>query len=143
MLALADSNVTNRVSDALGLAPPAATSIHRSQEARASPSISGARMDFRSLGRILHAMLIGDVALLPGPHDAALTEKIVDATRLPLPLSPLQPCLDGLLGIGSARPVERAEDVLVELLGLKEVFPFDIRQAGTGGGPHSRERRRQ
>jgi lysyl-tRNA synthetase class II len=27
-----------------------------------------------------------------------LTEEIVDGTRLPLPLSPLQPCLDGLFG---------------------------------------------
>ena len=85
-------------------------------------------------------MLTGDISLLSEPDDESLTQKTFDATRLPLPLSPLQPCLDGLLGTGPGQPVDRAEDVLVELLAVKEVFPFNIRQADAAGVPHARER---
>jgi class 3 adenylate cyclase len=134
VLALADFNVTDRVSDSIGLARPAESGVHRGAEAPNARGGSVARTDFRSVGRIFHAMLTGDVSLLTGFVDEPTTDELFGATRLPLALSPLQPCLDGLLAIGSAPPVERGEDVLVELLALKEVFPFDIRQAVGPGG---------
>ena len=83
-------------------------------------------------------MLTGDTSILAGAADDWRGDKLFTATRLPLPLSPLQPCLDGLLGLGS-HSVERAEDVLVELLAVKEVFPFDIRPAETLDAPRARE----
>jgi serine/threonine protein kinase len=132
VLVLADFNVTERVSDSIGLAHPVSSSSQRGRRTHASAT-PGARLDFRALGGILYAMLTGDVALLPGLDDEWLADRAFEATRLPLPLSPLQPCLDGLLGTGSAQPVERAEDVLVELLALKEVFPFDIPHAEVNG----------
>jgi len=85
--------------------------------------IATARSDFHSLGRILHEMLTGENTLIDG------ASALFESSRLPLPLSPLQPCLDGLLGIGSDQPFEAAEDIMVGLLALKEVFPFDIRHA--------------
>ena len=48
------------------------------------------------------------------------------STRLPLSLSPLQPCLDRLLGVGDTAPIEWAEELLVELMSLRELFPFDV-----------------
>jgi len=67
------------------------------------------------------------------------TGDLFRATRLPLGLSPLQPCLDALLGADPTRSVDRAEDVLVELLSLKEVFPFDIRIPDPPSAAHSRK----
>jgi hypothetical protein len=43
------------------------------------------------------------------------------------------------LGVGAGHPVECAEDVLVELLAVKEVFPFDFRQPGANGVPRAKE----
>jgi hypothetical protein len=71
-------------------------------------------------------MLTGDLGLLQSTQEEAPAD-LYRATRLPLTLSALQPCLDALLGVGSGDPTQRAEDVLVELLALKDVFPFDIR----------------
>ena len=89
------------------------------------------RRDFRSLGLILQGMLTADPTLAQTPND--ISGPTLEArTRLPIELSPLQPVLDGLLGIGEQRPIERAEEVLVELLGLREVFPFDIRSGDAG-----------
>jgi hypothetical protein len=84
-------------------------------------------------------MLTGDVSLSSNPEQEARGEGLFDVSRLPLPLSPLQPCLDGLLGVATAQPVECAEDVLVELLAVKEVFPFDFRQGDADGAPRARE----
>ncbi|HTS53572.1 MAG TPA: protein kinase [Burkholderiales bacterium] len=137
VLVLADFNVTERVSDALGLAYPAASG--RKRQARAMAPIPGPRVDFQALGRILHAMLTSESPVGTTPADDWRGDKLFDATRLPLPLSPLQPCLDGLLGVGPAQPVECAEDVLVELLAVKEVFPFDFRQVGAEGTSQARE----
>ncbi len=139
VLVLADFNVTERVSEALGIAYPTASGIARKPQARTTTSIAGPRRDFQALGRILHAMLTGEAFALTAPGDAYRGENSFDVTRLPLPLSPLQPCLDALLGVGTAQPVECAEDVLVELLAVKEVFPFDFRQAGADGPPRAKE----
>ena len=77
-----------------------------------------------SLGRILHEMVTGETSLNKGPLEGAPAADLFEASRLPLPLSPLQPCLDGLLGVGSEVPFEQAEDVLVGLLALwKRCFP--------------------
>jgi len=137
VLVLADFNVTERVNDFLGIAYPGANGVARRRQMRAV-SPSGPHPDFQALGRILHAMLTGDTSIIAGTVDDWRGNKLFNATRLPLPLSPLQPCLDGLLGLGS-HSVERAEDVLVELLAVKEVFPFDIRPAETLDAPRARE----
>ena len=135
VLVLADFNVSERVSHALGIAYPAASGIARKPEARTTPAIAGPRSDFQALGRILHAMLIDEASAFTAPGDAWRPDGSFELTRLPLPLSPLQPCLDALLSVGAAHPVECAEDVLVELLAVKEVFPFDFRQRETDGAP--------
>lgn len=91
------------------------------------------RRDFQALGFILHGMLTADPSLATStlaPSESVLTA----ATRLPIELAPLQPCLDGLLGVGLNRPTERAEEVLVGLLDLRETFPFDVRSADAGPG---------
>jgi class 3 adenylate cyclase len=139
VLVLADFNVTERVSDALGLAYPATSGMQRKPPARAAASISGTRSDFQAMGRILHAMLTAEASLSTNSDQALRGENLFDVSRLPLPLSPLQACLDGLLGVAGAQPVECAEDVLVELLAVKEVFPFDFRQADADGAPRARE----
>ena len=41
--------------------------------------------------------------------------------------------VEGLLGIGPKLPFDRAEEVLVELLALREIFPFDVRSEGQEG----------
>jgi serine/threonine-protein kinase len=131
VLVLADFNATQRVSESLGL-------LQSQVDVRTDPrqqehGVGGTRADFLALGRILHEMVTGETSLSGGPAEGARAEELFKASRLPLPLSPLQPCLDGLLGIGSAEPFERAEDVLVGLLGLKEIFPFDIRYTDGDG----------
>lgn len=137
VLVLADFNVTARVSDALGLAHSGSTGAPSSKPARAAHSSFNPRVDFEALGRILHTMLVGETVTLGSATDGG--DKVLALPRLPLPLSPLQPCLDGLLGIGSVQPFERAEDVLVELLAVKEMFPFDIRHTDTDNSPRARE----
>jgi len=133
VLVLADFNVVKHVCDTMGLAYPA--DLQHRWQVRTSGTLPGPRADFRALGGILHKMLFGESALSGSEPEGRLFE----ATRLPLPLSPLQACLDALLGVGSAEPVERAEDVLVELLALKESFPFDIRQTDNDSLPRTRE----
>ena len=58
-------------------------------------------------------------------------------SRLPVQLSPIQPCLDGLLGVGNQVPVDQAQDVLIALMAVRDIFPFDMRAAaptpGAGG----------
>jgi class 3 adenylate cyclase len=115
ILVLADFNATAHASVSSGETPPLGES---------------ARQDFRAAGVILHAMLTGEA-----PPDELPGDRLHAAMRLPLSLSPLQPCLDGLLGGGAAPPLERAEDVLVELLALKHLFPFDIQQLGARSVP--------
>jgi hypothetical protein len=124
VLVLADFNVSERVAESVGLAPARAAGVGTAQFGDLA-----VRADFRSAGRMLHAMLTGDLALVQPVPEVWSEERLRQATRLPLALSQLQPCLDGLLGVGGGEPWRRAEDVLVELLALKDVFPFDIRES--------------
>jgi serine/threonine protein kinase len=139
VLVLADFNITEQVSDALGLAHPVSGNARPRPKAGPIAPPPGPRNDFQALGKILHAMLIGEVSALASPEAELNPEQLRRSTRLPLGLSPLQPCLDTLLGIDPTRSVDRAEDVLVELLSLKDVFPFDIRLPDTHTAPHPRK----
>jgi class 3 adenylate cyclase len=126
VLVLSDFNTTERLGESLGLLRSSTVSTVSSgpgAQESGPREIVTARADFHSLGRILHEMLTGETTLSEGASG------LFASSRLPLPLSPLQPCLDGLLGIGSDAPFETAEDIMVGLLALKEVFPFDIRHA--------------
>jgi DNA-binding response OmpR family regulator len=117
VLVLAEFNVNDRVRAALGM--------DSAGFERRDRDFDNAGRDLHALGRILYEMLVG-IALSTVPNSQqASTPELFRATRLPLSLSPVQPCLDRLLGVGSTAPIERAEDVLVELLSLKELFPFD------------------
>jgi class 3 adenylate cyclase len=140
VLVLADFNAARHASAALGLVyPDTASGIQQNRSSRSAWPVAGPRADFRALGTILHAMLTGNSELAGAGFEDSRSDRLFEATRLPLPLSPLQPCLDGLLGVGTVEPVERAEDVLVELLALKESFPFDIRQGENDSAPRARE----
>jgi serine/threonine protein kinase len=139
VLVLADFNITEQMSDALGLAYPVSGNARPRPKAGPAAPQPGPRADFQALGRMLHAMLIGEVSALTKPDQALSAAELHRATRLPLGLSPLQPCLDALLGVDATRSVDRAEDVLVELLSLKDVFPFDIRIPDPPAAAHSRK----
>jgi DNA-binding response OmpR family regulator len=120
VLVLADFNVTARVEAQLGLRD--ATSGAGLTEADWT---TGTRADFRALGLILLAMLSDD----PATVEAALSGKLLDAhapSRLPLPLAPVVPCLEGLLGTAGRTPFERSEEVLVEVLALKDIWSRPI-----------------
>lgn len=80
----------------------------------------GARADFRALGLILLALLSTD----SGVVEDALAGRMpkTEATRLPIQLSQIQPCLDGMLGVAGKKPFDRAEEVLVEVLALKDIW---------------------
>jgi len=132
VLVLTDFNVTERISDSMGLAHPASDRIRSGRGRVSTPRVCGPEMDFRAVGRIFYAMLTGDVAPLQGQSDNQSTGDPSEGVRLPLALSPLQRCLDGLLGAAPGQPGERAEHVLMELLALKEVFPFDIPRGEAG-----------
>ena len=141
VLVLADFNVTEHVSDALGLAYPVDGNPNARPAARNSAPLPRPRADFEALGKILHAMLTGEIARVSGTDNESQADDLHRATRLPLALSPLQPCLDGLLGTNTERSVDRAEDVLVELLALKDIFPFDIRLSDTDTAAHLRKQK--
>lgn len=121
-LVLTDFNTSQRVGAALGLpgwvAAPAAAP---------QPGHAGSRADFLALGRILHAMLTGDRMLLAAGSVAIDAADLERTSRLPLPLSPIQPCLDGLLGVNGQRPINQAQDVLLALMSVREAFAFDLR----------------
>jgi len=138
VLVLADFNTTERVNDSLGLAYSGTNGVLRRRTTRTAPRRAGPQLDFHALGRILYAMLTGDTSLITGSGEEWRADNLFNATRLPLPLSPLQPCLDGLLGM-AAHSIERAEDVLVELLAVKDSFPFDTRPAESRDTPFARE----
>jgi hypothetical protein len=65
---------------------------------------------------------------------AANLEKVLE---IPLALSALKSCIHGLLGIGGHPGFERAEEVLVELLALRDTFPFDLGRGADGEAPVS------
>ena len=82
----------------------------------------------------------------PGPHPARDAERrhgagregarpatlvsLVEASRLPLQLSPLQPCLDGLLGVGPGKPFQRARESLTELVAVKDLWSRPVFSGG-------------
>jgi hypothetical protein len=93
---------------------------------------NGRRADFSALGLILSALLRGDMPPRSTGHpDGGLTASL----RLPEELAALRPCLEGLLGTGRNRAFERAEEVLVELMTVREVFPFDMRAGDPDNAP--------
>src|SRR5262249_10908204 len=112
--------------------------VLRRRPTHTAPRRAGPQPDFQALGRILYAMLTGDTSLITGPGGEWRTDMLFNATRLPLPLSPLQPCLDGLLGRG-AQSIEPAEDVVVELLADEDTVPGHTRPAESREAPSARE----
>jgi len=125
VVVLADFNTTER-------ALRAARQEKESASGRAADLQAGQRSDFRALGLILSALLRGETPARSVAHpDGDLTASL----RLPEELSALRPCLEGLLGTGRSRPFERAEEVLVELMTVREVFPFDMRAGDPDSAP--------
>jgi len=74
-------------------------------------------------------MLSDDPALAERALAGNVTS-IVEASRLPLQLSPLQPCLDGLLGVGHSRPFQRARESLSELVAVKDLWSRPVFAGG-------------
>jgi DNA-binding response OmpR family regulator len=117
-LVLTDFNVTERVGAQFGI-----------PERHAAPSgpargAASRRADFLALGRIFHALLTGDNHLLRrGPMS---TGELYRASRLPVQLTPVQECLDRLLGVGTEAPIDQGQEVLIALLTVREAFAFDL-----------------
>lgn len=105
-------------------------SLAESQAGGAGTDVAaGVRADLRALGFILLAMLSDDAAL--GERALAGTvSPVFEASRLPLQLSPLQPCLDGLLGVGYAKPFLRARESLAELVAVKDLWSRPVFSGG-------------
>ncbi len=130
-LVLVDFNTTERLGLSLGLLQPSTDAGDgRAQSVPGNAVVAGTRADYQAVGLILHQMLTGEISPNTEPRESTSATKLFEASRLPLSLSVLQPCLDKLLGIESQAPFEHAEDVLNWLNALKEVFPFDIRYSG-------------
>jgi len=125
-LVLTDFNVPRRVAAALGL----------QEQAPACPL--SPRTDFLALGRILHALLTGDRLFLGPEFAAANPAELERRSRLAVQLSPIQPCLDALLGVDGQTAVDQAQDVLIALMGVRDIFPFDKRVPAVGRSPGSR-----
>jgi DNA-binding response OmpR family regulator len=121
VVVLADFNASAQVYASLA-EPPAAGA------ARADFA-AGVRADLRSLGLILLAMLTDDAALAERALAGSLTS-VMEASRLPLQLSSLQPCLDGLLGVGHGKPFLRARESLAEMVAVKELWSRPVFSGG-------------
>jgi serine/threonine-protein kinase PpkA len=131
-LVLADFNTSKRVGAKLRATGEGA------DPAEPGPSSApDARRDFEALGRILHALLTGDRMLVTANAATADPAALERFSRLPLPLSPIQPCLDGLLGVAGQAPFAQAPDVLMALRSIREAFEWDPR-ASAPPGPSSR-----
>lgn len=131
-LVLADFNATERLCAALGLVQTPETAGGAQMDAGGDAG-AGTRADYHALGRIMHEMITGETTLTAAPLEGAPALDLFEASRLALPLSPLQSCLDGLLGTGDEVPFESAADVLGALRALQEIYPFDARYAGADG----------
>jgi class 3 adenylate cyclase len=125
VVVLADFNTTER-------ALRTARRENLSASERETHLQEGRRADFRALGLILSALLRGDT---PARNGAQSDGGLTGSLRLPEELAALRPCLDGLLGTGRNRAFERAEEVLVELMTVREVFPFDMRAGDPDNAP--------
>lgn len=113
VLVLTDFNVTSRVLALLAR--------DGDDQAAGLDFARGARADFRALGLILLALLSTDSATVESALAGRMPER-AEALHLPVQLSQIQPCLDGLLGVEGRKPFERAEEVLVEVLALKDIW---------------------
>lgn len=125
---MADFNITAKV--LAELMPEGASSA--SNALAMMDSATGRRRDFKALGLILCSLLgiLADGAEV----DLDTTPENIDRLlRMPIEITQLKPSIEGLLGIGPKPPFDRAEEVLVELLALREIFPFDVRSEGPEG----------
>jgi CheY-like chemotaxis protein len=114
-LVLTDFNVTRRVERQLASAELAPIPVRR---------------DFIALGGLLHAMLSGERTVADHATEGRGGEALRDPSRLPVALLPVQPLLDGLLGIAPERPIDDAQEVMLGLFALRDSFPLD----SPGGG---------
>jgi hypothetical protein len=126
VLVLADFAVTERVGSSLGMAGFRRRYAFPGEAGDSAQFGAACRADFQALGVLLCAMLTGQDAPFALRAERAGVRELFDSTRLSLALSQLQPCVDRLIGIGHEEPFEAGEDVLVELLALKDLFPFDL-----------------
>lgn len=125
---MADFNITAKV--LAELMPEGARSA--SNAVTLMDSATGRRRDFKALGLMLCSLL----GILPDGAEVDLDtppESIDRLLRMPIEITQLKPSIEGLLGIGAKPPFDRAEEVLVELLALREIFPFDVRSEGPEG----------
>jgi class 3 adenylate cyclase len=130
VVVLADFNVTAKVLHEL--MPEGAHSASDGMGGVITDAASGRRRDFKALGLMLCALL--DVLAEGAEVNLDTPPANIDRMlRMPIEITQLRPSLDGLLGCGPHPPFERAEEVLVELLALREVFPFDMRSEGPEG----------
>jgi len=128
VVVLADFNVTAKVLDSL--MPEGSRSAD--DPVAIGDAAAGRRRDFKALGLMLCSLL----GVVPEGAELGLdtpSARIDHLLRIPIEITQLRPSLEGLLGIGSNPPFDRAEEVLVELLALREVFPFDVRSEGEEG----------
>ncbi|MEO8039765.1 MAG: response regulator [Betaproteobacteria bacterium] len=128
VVVLADFNVTAKVLDSL--TPEGARAAD--DPAAVDDAASARRRDFKALGLMLCSLLgvVPEGAELDLDTPSAHIDQLL---RIPIEITQLRPSLEGLLGIGANAPFDRAEEVLVELLALREVFPFDVRSEGEEG----------
>jgi len=130
VVVLADFNVTAKV--LAELMPAGARAASEAMAIATGDVAAGRRRDFKALGLMLCSLL----GVMPENTEFGLDtppEHIDRLLRLPIEITQLRSSLDGLLGIGPKPPFDRAEEVLVELLALREVFPFDVRSEGQEG----------
>ena len=90
----------------------------------------GPASDFYSLGVIFLEMLLGEQTVRAAGAGLGTAESQTRLTELPVQLSPLQPCVDKLLARDPGERVSSGEDVLVELLNVRNVFSFDFAAKG-------------
>jgi hypothetical protein len=85
-----------------------------------------AAQDLHALGNLLVAMLLppGDTYRAGGPRVVSNA-----AGQLPQGLAALQPLVSRLIGTRGRAGFAAGAEVIVELLGLKERFPFSPRDA--------------
>lgn len=118
VLVLADFNVTAQIDRELHI------DTQSGLPDRIPHMRDGTRQDFRAIGEIFLAMI--------SPADDGAGTSGGSDSHLPFELTPLQRCLDGLLGTGQEAPFATGEEVIVELLGLREIFPFDVQTSNQG-----------
>jgi class 3 adenylate cyclase len=129
---LADFGITQRVARNLGIPLPGVASGYARYLApeRLTGIDAGPASDFYSLGVIFLEMLLGEQAVRAAGVPLCSSVRQAGGPELPLQLSPLQPVVDRLLASDPAQRVSSGEDVLVELLAVRDVFSFDFAPKG-------------